>query len=68
MKPVIETFLPFLSYQELSVSEIDVYDDAWGFNSQFSEVFRKLSLASPEPSESVLESLLGKIESITGHD
>lgn len=67
MKPVIETSLPFLSYQDLDVSEIDVYDDAWGFTSQFSEVFRKLSLASPEPSESVMVRLMEKIESITGH-
>jgi hypothetical protein len=67
MKPVIETFVPYLSYDELDVSDIDVYDDAWGFNHQFADVFRKLSLANPEPSESVIGSLLAKIGSVTGN-
>ncbi len=67
MKPVIETFVPYLSYEELDVSDIDVYDDAWGFSHQFGDVFRKLSLVNPEPSESIVASLLAKIGSVTGN-
>jgi hypothetical protein len=68
MKPVIETFVSFLSYDELDVSHIDVYDDAWGFSHQFGDVFRRLSLANPEPSESVVGTLLTKIGNVTGND
>jgi hypothetical protein len=68
MKPVIEAFVSFLSYDDLDVSDIDVYDDAWGFNHQFGDVFRKLSLANPEPSESVVGRLLAKIGTVTGTD
>jgi hypothetical protein len=62
MKPVIDALTPFISYSDVDVREVDLYDDAWGFIAQFPDVMRALSLAEPSPSMSLIVGLLEKIE------
>ncbi len=62
MKPVIDAYTPFVSYADVDVREVDLYDDAWGFMTQFPDVIRALSLAEPTPRLALITGLIEKIE------
>lgn len=62
MKPVIDALTPFISYGDVDVREVDLYDDAWGFMTQFPDVMRVLALAEPTPRMALIAGLLEKIE------
>jgi hypothetical protein len=50
MKPMGLNSTPFISYHEIDVDEIDLIEDAWGFNSEFCDVIEllgKIKVASP---------------------
>ena len=40
---------PFLSYHEIQVDKIDIYDDAFGFYQEFNDVFNLLEQVKPVP-------------------
>ena len=42
MKPMGLNSTPFISYHEIKVEEIDLIEDAWGFNSEFCDVISLL--------------------------
>jgi len=63
---VIKAFSPFLSFEELNVDDIDIYDDAWGFNCQFPDIVKILNLVEPVPPPSVISRLMEKIEDFSG--
>jgi hypothetical protein len=42
MKPMGLNSTPFISYHEINVDEIDLIEDAWGFNSEFCDVIELL--------------------------
>ncbi len=53
---------PFLSYDEILVDEIDIYEDAWGFNSEFSDVINLLNLVvTPVPEKRLTERLIERV-------
>jgi hypothetical protein len=52
---------PFLSYHEIQIDEIDIYDDAWGFNSEFSDVINLLSLVKPVPEKRLTKRLIERV-------
>jgi hypothetical protein len=52
---------PFLSYHEIQVEEIDIYDDAWGFNSEFSDVINLLNLVKQVPGKRLTEKLIERV-------
>ena len=45
MKPVIDAYTPFIYYADVDVREVDLYDDAWGFMTQFPDVMREIGRA-----------------------
>jgi len=49
MKPMGSSSTHFLSYREINTDGIDLYDDAWGFYPQFSDVIDILKLLRPVP-------------------
>jgi len=40
---------PFLSYRDIKTDRIDLFEDAFGFYSQFSDVIGLLSMVKPVP-------------------
>ncbi|MBW6500121.1 MAG: hypothetical protein K0B05_01905 [Bacteroidales bacterium] len=43
------------------MDKIDLYEDAWGFNSQFSEVMSLLSMVKAAPGKRVTKRLIKRI-------
>ncbi len=54
-------FTPLLSYHEIRVNKIEIYDDAWGFTSEFGDVFRLLDQVKPVVNKRVTRRLIKKI-------
>ncbi len=52
---------PFISYQEINVDEIDVFYDAWGFNSEFNDVIKFLEQVKIVAGKNLTKSLIDKI-------
>ncbi len=56
---------PFLSYREIQVEEIDIFDDAWGFGSEFADVINLLNQVKAVPEKRLTKRL---IERVRQHD
>lgn len=52
---------PFLSYHEISVNNTDLYDDAWGFYSEFHDVIDALKLVKVVPGRQLAKRLIHRI-------
>jgi len=52
---------PFISYREIIVDETDLFDDAWGFNSEFSDVIGFLGTEKPVTGNQLDARLIGMI-------
>jgi hypothetical protein len=52
---------PFIKYHDIKVEEIDLYDDAWGLNSEFCDVIALLRNIKVVPERSLTTSLIKKI-------
>jgi hypothetical protein len=61
MKPMGLNSTPFISYHNIKVEEIDLYEDAWGFNSEFSDVIDLLRQLEATPGRRLTKRLIGKI-------
>jgi hypothetical protein len=61
MKPMGLNSTPFLSYREIKTDGIDLFDDAWGFYPQFSDVIDVLKLIRPVPGRRLKHRLIWKI-------
>jgi hypothetical protein len=55
------TSTPIISYHDVQVEEIDIYDDAWGFHQEFGDVFRLLDQVNPEPGEQLTKRLIERV-------
>jgi len=55
------TSTPIISYHDVQVDEIDIYDDAWGFYQEFGDVFRLLDQVKPEPGEQLTKRLIERV-------
>jgi hypothetical protein len=55
---------PFITFQDIEVKEIDLIEDAWGFNSEFCDVIDLLRQVNPVPERSLTRSLIKKIRRI----
>lgn len=51
----------FISYGEINVDEIDLYEDAWGFNSEFLDVIEMLGTINVVPSDRLTNDLVRMI-------
>jgi len=51
----------FVSYHDIKVKDTDLIEDAWGLNSQFSDVIDLLRYIIPIPEKDLTEKLIDKI-------
>ena len=61
MKPMVIISTPFIKYHEIKVEKIDIYDDAWGLNTEFCDVIGLLRNISVVPERSLTTNLIKKI-------
>jgi len=61
MKPMGLTSTPFISYHDIRVDQIDLIEDAWGFNSEFQDVIDLLKQLNAVPGKKVTKALISKI-------
>jgi hypothetical protein len=61
MKPMGLIFTPFISYYEIKVEETDLFEDAWGFNSEFCDVISFLGKIDTCPGNQLTERLIAMI-------
>ena len=52
---------PFLSYHEIQVDNIDIYDDAWGFCSEFKDVINLLNQVKAVPEKRLTKRLIKRV-------
>ncbi len=61
MKPMGLISTPFISYQDIKVENADLFEDAWGLNSEFRDVIDLLRQVDEVPERSLTTSLINKI-------
>lgn len=61
MMPMDLTSTPFITYQEINVDETDLFEDAWGIRSEFSDVLNFLGSVDADPGDCLVERILGYI-------
>jgi len=61
MKPMDLNSTPFLSYHDIKVNHLDLFEDAWGLNSEFYEVIELLGQVKVVPEQWLTEKLIFKI-------
>jgi len=54
----------FVHYSEINTDNTDIYDDAWGFSSEFGDVFALLEHDKIVPSREITERLTNLINRI----
>lgn len=65
MQPMVITSTRFTTFEEIKVGDIDLFDDAWGFQSEFSDVTTLLKqLRSIKPEKRLTKQLLDKVKRI----
>jgi len=52
---------PFLSYHEIRVDKIDIYDDAYGFYQEFNDVMNLLEQVKPVPGKRLTKRLIERV-------
>ena len=55
------TSTPFLSFHDIKIEGIDLFDDAWGFYPQFSDVIDILGKLKPDPGKILTNRLIEMI-------
>jgi hypothetical protein len=60
-KPMGLNSTQFISYHEIKVKDLDLIEDAWGINSEFSDVIKFLDLIKPVPGRRITKSMIDKI-------
>jgi len=53
---------PFISFRDIEVEKIDLYSDAWGFNSEFGDVIQLLEMAEIVPGKKLINNLKEEIK------
>lgn len=66
MMPMKEISTPFIEYENIDTSAIDLYADAWGFEYCFSELFSAQGIPDIKPDDRVISDLLTDIDKIAG--
>ncbi len=63
VKPMGLISTSFISYHEINVRETDLFEDAWGLNSGYSDVIQFLEEFKPEPENQLIDRLIELIRS-----
>ena len=58
MKPMGLISTPFISYQKIKVTDADLFEDAWGLRSEFSDVITLLGMIKPVPGKRLTKKLI----------
>jgi len=61
MKPMVIISTPFIKYHNIKVEEIDLFEDAWGINSEFCDVIGLFGNINIVPERSLTTNLIKKI-------
>jgi hypothetical protein len=61
MKPMVQISTRFISYHDIRVEDVDLIEDAWGFNSEFSDVIDLLNMINSAPGKRLTRRLIDKI-------
>ena len=61
LRPMAKISTQFLSYHEIQVDDIDLYEDAFGFYQQFGDVFKLLDRLKPVPKKKLTERLIERV-------
>ncbi|MGE5419649.1 MAG: hypothetical protein ACM3UT_05655 [Chloroflexota bacterium] len=57
-------FTQFISYSKIDVDEIDLYEDAYGLNTEFIDVREFLGQLSVEPGRYLTDKLIWKVKKL----
>jgi hypothetical protein len=60
-KPMDLISTPFISYHDIKVNDLDLLEDAWGINSEFSDVIKLLDQIKPVPGKRLSKRLIDEI-------
>jgi hypothetical protein len=60
-KPMGLTSTPFITYRNIKVEDIDLFEDAWGLNSEFCDVIDILRQVKAVPGKRLTKRLIEKI-------
>jgi hypothetical protein len=61
MKPMVLISTPFITYQDIKVKDIDLFEDAWGLYSEYWDVIELLRQINPVPERCLTTCLIKKI-------
>jgi len=61
MKPMVLTSTPLISFSKIMVEDTDLYEDAWGFNTEFYDVIHTLRKIKSDPGRKLTEKLIERI-------
>jgi hypothetical protein len=61
MKPMGYISTQFISYRDIKVDDIDIYEDAWGLYSQYHDVIEILDRLRPVVSRRVTKKLIAAV-------
>lgn len=59
--PMGLTSTQFISYRDIKVKDVDLFEDAWGFNSDYYDVIELLRYIKPVPGKQLTKRLIAKI-------
>ena len=61
MKPMGLNSTPFISYHDINVKDVDLFEDAFGLNTEFCDVIDRLRQIKVVPERRLTEKLIEKI-------
>ena len=61
MKPMDLNSTPFISYHNIKVNDVDLFEDAWGLNSEFRDVINLLQQIKAAPEKRLTKRMIEKI-------
>ena len=61
MKPMGLNSTPFISYHNIKVKDVDLFEDAWGLNSEFCDVIDLLRQVKAVPGRRLTKRLIEMI-------
>jgi hypothetical protein len=59
--PMAKTSTPFLSFHEIQIDNIDIYEDAFGLYQEFSDVINLLGQLNPVPKKRLTKRLIERV-------
>lgn len=60
-KPMSLNSTHFISYRNIDVDELDLFEDAMGLNGEFRDVFEQLDKLNVEPGARLIKELMEKV-------